>query len=81
MFIFLFETYFLQLVALKRVGAQSTGAIWREVGLHVNGVGSFTLLGDHIKALPHKVVSWYKGSSIALSGVPNLTAQNRIWQN
>lgn len=81
MFIFLFETYFLQLIALKWVGAQSTGAIWREIGLHVNGVGSFMLQGDHIEALPHQVVSWHKGSGIALAGVPSLTAQNRIWQD
>ena len=69
--------YFLQLVALKGVGAESTGSIWREVGLHVNHVGSFSLQGDHIKALSHQVVAWHKRSRLTLAAVPNPKGENR----
>ena len=69
--------YFLQPVALNRVGAESTGAAWSEVGPHVNHVGSFSPQGDHIKALSHQVVAWYKGSRLTLAAVPNLTGENR----
>lgn len=52
--------YFLQPVALKTVGAESTGASFVEVSLRVYQVGSFMLKGDHINALPSQVVAWYK---------------------
>lgn len=71
------NNYLLQPVALKRVGAESTGAAWSEVGPHINHVGSFTLQGDHVKALPHQVVAWYKGSGLALAVVPDPTGENK----
>ena len=73
----LFINYFLQLVVLKRVGAESTGASWGQVGPHVHHIGSFPLQGDHIKALPHQVVARYGGSRLTLDVVPNPTGEGR----
>lgn len=65
--------YLLQPVVLMRVGAEGTGAIWTEKRLHINYVGSFTLQGDHVIALPRQSVSWYKGSGLTLAEGPSLT--------
>lgn len=62
---------------MKRVGAECTGVIFVEVVLHINHVGAFTLQGDHVKALPHQVVSWYEGCGLALAGVPHQTGENK----
>lgn len=75
--------YFLQLISLKRIGAEGAGVIWGEVGPHVNQVGSFSLQGDHIEALAHQVVAWYEGCRPALAAAPSLTGQNRggeVWE-
>ena len=77
MFVLFDLNYFLQHVALKGVGAESTGVAWSEVGLHVNHVGSFSLQGDHIKALSHQIVARYKRSRLTLTAVPNLTGENK----
>lgn len=69
--------YFLQFVALLAIAAEGAGAIWSEESLHINHVGSFSLQGDHIETLPHQVVSWYKGSGLALTAGPSHTGKNR----
>ena len=68
--------YFLQGVALKRVGAESTGVSLGEVSPHVNHVGAFTLQGDHVKALPNQVVARYKFSRLTLAEVSDSTGEN-----
>lgn len=66
----------LQLVALQRVGAEGAGTRRAQVALHVNQVGSFPLQGDHVKALPHQVVSRYEGGRLTLTGVPSQAGQD-----
>ena len=70
-------SYFLQDVALERVGAEVTAAIWSEVGLHVDHVGRLPLQGDYVKALPDQVVTRHKGSGLALAAGPSLTGEGR----
>lgn len=72
-----FLIYFLQPVALKRVGAECAGAAWRNVSLHVNHISPLSLQGDHIEALAHQVVARNKNSSITLAVVPDATAESR----
>lgn len=80
LFIHLF--YFLQPVALKGVGTESTVAIWSQVGPHISHIGWCSPQGDQVESLPHQVVTWYKGSRLALAVVPSLTGENRgvVWQ-
>lgn len=61
---------------MQRVGAEGAGTSWAQVGLHVNRVGSFPLQGDHVKALPHQVVSRYEGGRLTLTGFPSHTGED-----
>ena len=63
---------------MKRVGAESTAAIFSEVSPHVNQVGSFMLQGDHVKALPNQVVARYKFSRLTLTEVSDSAGENRM---
>lgn len=70
-------SYFLQLAAFMRVGAECTGFSWSEVGLHINHISSFSLKCNNIKALPCQVITRHKGSRHTLALSPSLTRKSR----